>query len=171
MRGLAIFEYVLVAVSLGTMSVITFANVLSRYLFHTSFSFAEEITINLFVLMTFVGASIAIKQHAHFGFRFIYDKLSGMWKRMALTATCLLMVVFLSCMLYFSIELVLAQAERGRVTPALSIPQWLFTSALPLGSLLCLVRTVEMWVNERKRLTQGGEKDRKAEMAVKEVNG
>ncbi|ALA53428.1 TRAP transporter small permease [Shouchella clausii] len=170
MRGLAILEYVLVAVSLGTMSVITFANVLSRYLFHTSFSFAEEITINLFVLMTFVGASIAIKQQAHFGFRFIYDKLSGMWKRVALAATCLVMIVFLSCMFYFSMELVLAQAERGRVTPALSIPQWLFTSAIPLGSLLCFIRTVEMWVTESKRLTQGGEKQRKVEMAAKEVN-
>lgn len=125
------------------MSIITFGNVLSRYFFDTSFAFAEEITINLFVLATFVGASIAIKRQAHFRFQFLYEKMRHSFKRMTLLLTSALMLTFLLLTFLFGLELVINQFERGRMTPALNIPQWLFTLSIPVGSLFCMIRTVE----------------------------
>lgn len=143
MKYLTYLENTIVILAMSGMACITFANVLSRYFFDTSFAFAEEITINLFVLATFVGASIAIKRQAHFGFQFFFDKFSSRIQGFLVVITSLFMLFFLSLTLVFGLELAINQMERGRVTPALNIPQWLFTAAIPLGSLLCMIRTVE----------------------------
>ncbi|MFS0786649.1 TRAP transporter small permease [Shouchella sp. 1P09AA] len=155
MRILTYLEHAIVMFSLAGMALITFANVLSRYLFDTSFAFAEEITINLFVLSTFVGASIAIKRQAHFGFQYFFDKFKPEIQRGLILMTSLLMLIFLSLTLLFGLELALSQWERGRVTPALSIPQWLFTLAIPIGSLFCIIRTIEMMLHRLKKRTKG----------------
>ncbi|WP_078392872.1 TRAP transporter small permease [Shouchella patagoniensis] len=152
MKGLTYIEYALVIISMAGMAIITFANVLSRYFFDSSFAFAEELTIHLFVLATFIGASIAIKRNAHFSFRFLYEKMTAKWRRITLLVTSGLMVVFLLLTLHFGLELALNQLERGRVTPALNIPQWLFTLSIPIGSLFCIIRTVEMTILQWKGL-------------------
>lgn len=53
------------------------------------------------------------------------------------------MLTFLLLTFLFGLELVINQFERGRMTPALNIPQWLFTLSIPVGSLFCMIRTVE----------------------------
>ncbi|AIC94475.1 TRAP transporter small permease [Shouchella lehensis] len=151
MKFVAYIENTIVMVAMAGMACITFANVLSRYFFDTSFAFAEEITINLFVLATFVGASIAIKRQAHFGFHYFFTKFNPTIQRVLVILTSLLMLFFLSLTLIFGMELVLNQMERGRVTPALTIPQWIFTGAIPLGSLLCMIRTVEVMMIRLKK--------------------
>ena len=52
---------------LVVMTALVFANVFSRYVLHASFSFSEEITTNLFVLLSMMGTAIAAKRQAHLG--------------------------------------------------------------------------------------------------------
>jgi len=54
------------AVLMFVVLVITFLNVVSRYLIHASFSFTEELTSVIFVLISLLGASIATKNVGHF---------------------------------------------------------------------------------------------------------
>ena len=55
------------------MTVLVFANVISRYLLHSSLSFSEEITTYLFVLLSMMGTAIAAKRRAHLGLSIITD--------------------------------------------------------------------------------------------------
>ena len=55
------------------MTALVFANVLSRYVFHSSLSFSEEITTYLFVLLSMMGTAIAAKRRAHLGLSIITD--------------------------------------------------------------------------------------------------
>ena len=48
-------EDVVGAVLLGGMAVLTFLNVINRYVFKQSIAFTEEITVNLFVWITLIG--------------------------------------------------------------------------------------------------------------------
>ena len=50
-------DHWLVAILFALMAGIAFLNVVSRYLLHFSFSATEEITINLFVWITVIGAA------------------------------------------------------------------------------------------------------------------
>jgi len=53
---------------LGVMTLITFANVVSRYVFNTNILWALEVTVFLFAWMVILGSSYALKKSAHLGF-------------------------------------------------------------------------------------------------------
>ncbi|MDT8858898.1 TRAP transporter small permease [Alkalihalobacillus sp. MEB130] len=156
-RMLSYVEYTLVVLALGTMSVLTFANVLSRYFLNSSISYTEEITVNLFVLLTFVGASIGVKRGAHLGFTLIYDRLIGFKRVFLALFSSALVLLFFSAVLYFGIDLVMTQMARNRMTPALGWPQWIFTIMMPIGCLLCIIRTIEATVLSLKEQIKGEE--------------
>jgi TRAP-type C4-dicarboxylate transport system permease small subunit len=158
-RMLSYLEYTLVVLALGTMSVLTFANVVSRYFLNSSISFTEEITVNLFVLLTFVGASIGVKRSAHLGFTLIYDSVRGFMKILMSILVALLMILFFSVVLYYGIDLVMSQIARNRMTPALGWPQWIFTLMMPIGCLLCIIRTIEVTILSLKKQSVNGEGD------------
>ena len=69
----------IVVIVLSIMSTIAFVNIVSRGLLGHSFSFAEEVTVNLFVALTFVGTAIGVRQYAHLGFTLDlrFSKYSG----------------------------------------------------------------------------------------------
>lgn len=52
---------------LGVMTLITFANVVSRYVFNTNILWALEVTVFLFAWLVILGASYALKKAAHLG--------------------------------------------------------------------------------------------------------
>ena len=154
-KGLTYIEYSLAFLSLATMAIIAFTNVLSRFFLNYSLAFTEEITVNLFVLLTFIGASIGVKRGAHLGFSGIYDATRGQLKVFITVIISLLLIVFFTTLVYFGTEMVLHQMERNRMTPALGWPQWIFTSMMPLGALLCIFRTIESSIQTIKVIRSG----------------
>ncbi|MDF1720824.1 MAG: TRAP transporter small permease [Minwuia sp.] len=57
----------LIALFLGLMTVITFANVIARYVFNENILWALEATVFLFAWMVLLGASYCVKITAHLG--------------------------------------------------------------------------------------------------------
>ena len=49
------------------MVVLVFGNVVLRYVFNSSITLSEEISRWLFVWITFMGAVVALREHAHLG--------------------------------------------------------------------------------------------------------
>jgi C4-dicarboxylate transporter DctQ subunit len=60
-------EETIIAVLLGLMTVLTFANVLARYLFNSNIFFALELTVFMFAWLVLLGAPYAVKKSAHLG--------------------------------------------------------------------------------------------------------
>ncbi|OWU84437.1 C4-dicarboxylate ABC transporter substrate-binding protein [Oceanicola sp. 22II-s10i] len=60
-------EETLIAVILGVMTLVTFANVVARYVFNSNILWALELTVFLFGWMVLLGASYAVKKGAHLG--------------------------------------------------------------------------------------------------------
>ncbi|WP_408008070.1 TRAP transporter small permease [Pseudalkalibacillus sp. A8] len=145
-KALLYIEYTILALCLSTMAIITFANVLSRFIFNFSIAFTEEVTVNLFVILTFVGASIGIYKGAHLGFNLVYERSSSFNKKMSSIIIGGLIVLFFAIIAYHGFGIVQSQMDRGQITPALGWPQWVFTLGLPIGSILCIIRTIETTV-------------------------
>lgn len=61
------FEENLIAILLGAMTLITFANVVARYVFNSNILWALETTVFLFAWLVLLGASYAVKVGAHLG--------------------------------------------------------------------------------------------------------
>lgn len=60
-------EESLIAIILGAMTLITFANVIARYVFNSNILWALETTVFLFAWLVLIGASYAVKKNMHIG--------------------------------------------------------------------------------------------------------
>src|SRR5213595_2892620 len=58
---------VAIALCLATMVVLVFTNVVLRYAFNSGIATSEELSRWLLVWLTFLGAIVALRQHAHLG--------------------------------------------------------------------------------------------------------
>lgn len=143
MKAIRLFEDWVVVLSFVVIVIVTFVNVLSRYIFQASLAFSEEITINLLVVLTMMGAVIGIRLGSHLGFSYIVENAKGNTRRILVNIGAILMIIFLAVLLIWGGEMLIHQLQRGRATPSLGIPQWLFTLSIPLAGLLGILRTVQ----------------------------
>jgi len=60
-------EETAIALILGIMTLMTFANVIARYVFNANIFYALELTVFLFAWLVLLGASYAVKKTLHLG--------------------------------------------------------------------------------------------------------
>lgn len=83
----------LIAILLGAMTLITFANVVARKGFNANILWALEATVFLFGWLVLLGASYAVKKHAHLGVDALVNVVSAPVRRgMALLAVAICIV-------------------------------------------------------------------------------
>lgn len=131
------------------MVTITFVTVVTRYVFDLPLSYIDQLVPNMFVWVTFLGASAAVKRRAHLGLSLLYDMApAGM--RDVLDALILLGcgAFFLGTAVYGA-KIVSMQMEN-RLMTSLGYPSWFVGLAVPVGSVLFVVRTVEAWARHQR---------------------
>ena len=91
-------EETLIAVILGLMTVVTFANVIARYVFNANILWALETTVFLFAWLVLIGASYCVKARAHIGVDVVLNMVSpGLRRFLAIVsvAACLAFSILL----------------------------------------------------------------------------
>ncbi len=142
LRRIDRLEEDLLVVALGTMTAVTFANVLDRKFLHIGLAFAEELTVSLFVWTSLLGAAVATRRGAHLGFSYIADRLPPAGRlAVELFAGVATLLVF-GLLGYYGIGWVATQYRYGATTPAMGWPAWLFGLAVPVGSSVIVLRTL-----------------------------
>lgn len=150
MRIIDKIEEIIAIVCMVIMTVLTFANVVSRYVFSASFSFSEEITTYLFVLLSLIGTAIAAKRRAHLGLTILTDAVSPQVKKVLHVIGYLFAVAFSGAIFYYGIRMVLSQRELGQVTANMQWPEWIFGSFVPIGAFFVVVRFLQALIEEVK---------------------
>jgi TRAP-type C4-dicarboxylate transport system permease small subunit len=79
-------------VCLALMVVLVFGNVVLRYGFNTGITVSEELSRWLFVYVTFLGAIVAMREHAHLGVDSFVKRLPPLGKKICLVISQLLML-------------------------------------------------------------------------------
>ncbi len=85
-------EETAIAVILGVMTLLTFANVVARYGFNSNIFYALELTVFLFAWLVLLGASYAVKKTLHLGVDAIVGMVNPRAKRvmaLVVVAVCL----------------------------------------------------------------------------------
>lgn len=112
-----------IAICMGLMTLITFANVIARYVFNSNILWALELTVFLFAWLVIMGASYAVKKHVHIGVDVVINMVSAKTRKiMALLAVA-------SC-LAFSILLLIGSWNYWY--PFISERAWLETEDIPM---------------------------------------
>ncbi|NJM10711.1 MAG: TRAP transporter small permease [Synechococcaceae cyanobacterium SM1_2_3] len=132
-----------IALLLGLMTLITFMQVVARYIFNTGFGWELELTTYLFAWLVLFGVSYGIKVGAHIGIDVVVRQLPhGLRRAVGLLAV-------LCCCAYCIILLIGATTyvyklySIGIEAQDLPIPRWIPFIMLPLGLALALLRLLQ----------------------------
>ncbi|KGY08105.1 TRAP transporter small permease [Vibrio sinaloensis] len=132
-------EETLIAFFLGAMTMLTFANVIFRYVFNDNILWALELTVFLFAWMVLVGASYGVKKHFHIGVDVVINLAPEKLRRIyALIAA--------ACCLTFSILLLIGSWNYWY--PFATERAWYETDDIPMPEMLQFLAD---WLNEGER--------------------
>jgi TRAP-type transport system small permease protein len=81
-----------IVVCLVLMVILVFGNVVLRYGFNTGIDVADEVSRWLFIWLTFLGAIVALREHAHLGTEALVSRLGPGGRKACLVAGYLLML-------------------------------------------------------------------------------
>ncbi len=81
-----------IGIALAAMVVLVFGNVVLRYAFNSGITVSEEVSRWLFVWLTFLGAVVALKEHAHLGTDVLVSRLGVAGKKACLVAGHVMML-------------------------------------------------------------------------------
>lgn len=132
-------ETVVVVILFPTLVSVTFLQVVFRYVFNHPLPWTEELAINLFVWVAFIGAAIAFANKGHYGLELLKEKLPAVPRRLADIAIWFVSAAFLLIVAVYGVEVVLVTSHTMTTLP-MSM-QWFFT-AVPAGAVLMLVHLV-----------------------------
>ncbi|WP_258000274.1 TRAP transporter small permease [Bacillus sp. Marseille-P3661] len=145
-------EHSILVISFSIMSILAFVNVISRYFLNSSFSFTEEITINLFVLLVMMGTSVGIREKSHLGFNLLFESMAPNIRIIFSVVLGIISTAIFVTVTYFGYDMIQFQMMLNQTTASLGWPQWVFSLALPVGSLFCLFRVIEATIAEAKEI-------------------
>ncbi len=154
-----IFSYVekgIIIFLLIFMTIINFVNVASRYVFARSMSFSEELTLIAFIWVSMLGTAAAYRRGAHLGMGLITEYLPPRWLAWFSLFATVCSTGFIVTLFCYGIDLIQSQILLKATTPALALPAWVESSAIPVGCVLILVRVLQFGIGEFMRLRRAG---------------
>jgi tripartite ATP-independent transporter DctM subunit len=132
-RAVEVAAGVLVAVE----TLILFAGVVSRYVFHRPLTWSDELASILFLWLAMLGAVVAYRRVEHMRMSALVNRAGPRRRALAEAVALAAGLVFLGLVLHPAIEY--AVDEAMVVTPALEIPNVWRATAVPVGLALMLL--------------------------------
>ena len=132
-------EETAIAVCLGLMTLITFANVIARYLFNSNILWALELTVFLFAWLVLMGTSYAVKKHIHIGVDVVINMVSRPMRK-------IMAIMSVTACLIFSVMLLIGSWNYWY--PFATEQAWLETEDIPMPEMFMFLAD---WINEGER--------------------
>lgn len=153
------FEDSFCAIILLIMLILTFINVIARYIILASMPFVEELTCVGLMILSILGASTAAKRQAHLGLSVITDLLPQTAQRVIALICDLLSAAFCAAIVYFGYLMVQNQLNNNILSMGMSWPVWLYGIWLPIGGAVLFIREVQLAVKNFIAAARGEEKE------------
>lgn len=150
-KSLAWFVEVLAAVLLVIESVILFAGVVARYVFHHPLIWTDEVNSILFLWLGVLGSAIALRRWQHMRMTTLVEMLSARTQAVFSGLSAAFIVAVLIVLLPAAIEH--AETEAAVITPSLEISMFWRAAAMPVGIVLLLVEALQRFRGHRPRET------------------
>jgi len=130
-----------VTLTLGTMLVLIFAQVIFRYVFHNSLAFSEELARFLFVWTVFLGIPVVQRMGGHMTVGVITERISGMPLKVLRIVADVLTVIFM--VIIFKNGILMIERTSFQTSAAMQIPMSYVYYVLPIGSVAMILNMIE----------------------------
>lgn len=155
LKALDVLESTAMVVFMAVATVMTFVQVIFRYVLNNSIFWAEEVVLYSIICMSFVGASMGVRKHAHISVDILNTFGSARINRWLLATACVLGAMFGGILLFYGWQLFTTTLQRGQLSPALRMPvAWVY-APIPIAGVLLIIRyvtqLVEVWRERPER--------------------
>jgi TRAP-type C4-dicarboxylate transport system permease small subunit len=130
------------AAVMALLVLITFANVVVRYLTDISFAFTEEFSIALMVIGTLLSAAVAEAANRHIRISWFVDKMPPKWRRIANLIAAAAPIVLCAALVLLGARLAWDERRFEVTSPGLGLPQWLYTMWMPILLFVVMLRAI-----------------------------
>lgn len=137
-------EEILSVVLVAALCIIVTLQVFCRLVIQQPLSWSEEAATILFVWITMIGSSLALKKGEHFAVELLHRKLPPNARRAAAIVVAELVIVFSALLIWQGWDMTVRNVPV--ITPAMEISRAVPYSAILGGGILMFVRGVEMLV-------------------------
>ena len=155
--------------SLGVL--LAFINVVLRYGFDMSLTWAGELTNYFFIWSALFGAAYGFRQGAHISVTLLIAQFPPAIMKYFLILANLISVAYLGLLSYFGYELVIMLADFGEMSVDLNIPMWIPHLVLPIAFALAAYRVAEKLVELLKTSANEIELFNEHEVIINEIKG
>ncbi|UEM24563.1 TRAP transporter small permease (plasmid) [Skermanella mucosa] len=133
-----------IAFLLAFMTVVTFGQVVLRYVFNSGMIWAHEATTYAFLWMVLIGISYGVRVNAHIGVDIVIANLPRTPRRVLGLIGVGLCLLYAGLMGYGSYVFVDRMMDLGNYARDLPLPRWLLSLALPIGFGLLILRLIQV---------------------------
>jgi len=135
-------EEIVLSAVLVEMALLTFLQVVLRYVFGDSITWVDEFVRYQLCFVTFFGADLGIKHGSHIGAEIIGYALPKRFK--PLLKAFIFFTVFAFCLVfaYYGLSLVIKVHHMGQMTAAMRIPKYWVYLPIPLGGGFMCIRSL-----------------------------
>lgn len=134
-------EYFLVF-TLAFSVVIVFLQVVMRYCFQNSLSWSEEVARYLFLWLSWIGASYAVRENSHFRVEIIANLIKGNARNCFELFVVSIWFIFCMFLVFWSAKVTYFIWSHHQVSAALQMPMAYAYASVPIGCGLMAIRVV-----------------------------
>jgi TRAP-type C4-dicarboxylate transport system permease small subunit len=142
--GLCRLFGLLMVACLALMVVMVFGNVVLRYGFNSGITVSEELSRWLFVWMTFLGAVVAVRRHAHLGTDTLVSRLPPAGKKACFVVAHVLMLYLCWLMARGGWQQTVINAGTTSAVMEASMA-WFYASGVMFAGLAALIVAHELY--------------------------
>ena len=131
------------AIGISAGVALAFTNVVARYVFDSSLTWAAELTVYLFLWSTFFGAAYTFKLDGHISIDVLLEKLQPGITKTLMLISYTITFLFISAVAYYGYEYVVFVYEFEEMSIDLGIPMWYIYLVLPIAFSFAAYRILE----------------------------
>lgn len=132
-RYLELFSTSVMMITMIVATSVAFINVVLRYVFNMSLTWAGELTSYLFIWSALFGAAYGFKIGMHLGVTIVIQKLKPKIAKWVLSFSLVIIVIYLIALIIWGYQFCMFNYELEQVSVDLQLPFWLIYMCVPIS--------------------------------------
>ena len=131
------------AVGITAGIVLAFANVVGRYVFDYSITWASELTMYFFLWSMFFAVAYTFKMDGHITIDLLVEFVDKRVAKAMMLISRIVTFVYLSVVAYYGYQYIMLVIDMGETSVDLEIPMWIPYLVIPIALALAAYRVAE----------------------------
>ena len=140
---IGVINRTIAAVGITAGIVLAFANVVGRYVFDYSITWASELTMYFFLWSMFFAVAYTFKLDGHISIDLLVEYVDKRVAKGMMLLSRIVTFVYLAVVAYYGYEYILLVIDMGETSVDLEIPMWIPYLVIPIALGLAAYRVAE----------------------------